>query len=529
MQSASKDGTFKLGVVQQQLEQNKRDNKRSWDFVLKELEGVQEQQRHAKTANQPLHKIITNVTTQLDELGHQHLGDIKSIMQLNQSTSEKQFEQIKGLQIQMQKIWGRLSNQEQNRHELNHNAAVRSPNAHTFKSPNASNAYRVRPESYKSEMSSTAAFNAIKQHLSGMPGKPSAETAEADEFGDVDEFVAEESPKLSPRGAKLKSMESASEFLERSPRPTSARPKEMDRMERKPIARNEATTVVYTPNDDLRSAVKEASAEDEEEDYDDEYDEDGDEETEEKQPPNARETDAVNEVENAAQQSDVDDGDIDDMLGDEDTDALRPSPTEDAQDPIADKSDDSNDSIPDCRRWNSGPANEKTIESTEVNSKEPRANADTKGDIDAVFGDDIVDRADIDDTVIEKETISNEKSLSPKVEVNAEEEEAAYSEQENEQEQNGEEEEVEVEAEKAETSEHEEEEPYSEEEESAHNDGDDQIMDQEKALTMLEQEQSEMTEMTEQEKALAMLEQEQSEINEPSEPKAKDPSEYSDF
>jgi len=500
-QSASKEGTFKLGVVQEQLEQNKRDNKRSWDFVLKELEGVQEAQRHAKTANQPLHKIISNVTTQLDELGHQHLSDIKSIMQLNQSTSEKQFEQIKGLQIQMQQIWGRLSNAEQNRQSLN--AGNGSEATVAFKSPQ-SNAYRVRPESYKSEMSSTAAFNAIKQHLSGMPGKPSNDEFVGD-YADRDESAMTTPAKLS--------MESASEFVEASPRPpssprpASARPKDTEqRVERMPIA-EEKVTVAYTPNDDLRDAVEEeAPAEDEEdEDYDDEYDDDEEEQAQEEA--NSEQATKAENVE-PTQQLEVDvvdDGDIDDLLGDDelevDADQKVEAQQEKAQSQSAERESSKKS---DQSSYLTTPENEQKSEVIETKA-EPPASVQTMGDIDALLGDEIVDRKE------PTEAVSNEEVPPPPI-----------SEQYSEREQNAEEEVLD----KAQTrddngdgDEDEEEDSYSDEDEegSEQNDGN-EMTDQEKALAMLEQEQSEMPDatQTEQEKALAKLEQEQlqREVNE---------------
>merc|ERR1712228_934062 len=111
-ENQNKEMDTKIFQVQEIINQNKRDNKRSWEYINKTLESVKEQQKHQQTAHQPLHKIITNLVAQFDEMSNQQLTDIKSIMQLNQDTSEKQFSQIKGLQIQIQQIWSKLSNQQ---------------------------------------------------------------------------------------------------------------------------------------------------------------------------------------------------------------------------------------------------------------------------------------------------------------------------------------------------------------------------------------------------------------------------------
>merc|ERR1712176_191388 len=194
-EAASKEVDTKIFQVQEIIDQNKRDNKRQWEYMDKTLEGVKEQQKHQQTANQPLHQIITNLSAQFDEMSNQQLTDIKSIMQLNQDTSEKQFGQIKGLQIQIQQIWSKLSNQQ------NDNIKVQSPTFASLGSPKLDSAqYQIRPQSYKSDMSSTAAFTAIKHHLSTMPGKP--EEVDRTEF---DEYIQD---------ANVTQIETASELRE---------------------------------------------------------------------------------------------------------------------------------------------------------------------------------------------------------------------------------------------------------------------------------------------------------------------------
>lgn len=171
-QNINKDIDEKIFQIEEIINQNKRDNKRSWEYINKNLESIKEQQKHQQTANQPLHKIITNLTKQFDEMSQQHLTDIKSIMQLNQDTSEKQFNQIKSLQIQIQQIYSKLSAQEKGQQNQN-GITITSPQFSNIGNHNQENQYKVlRPQSYKSDMSSTAAFNAIKHHLAHMPGKP---------------------------------------------------------------------------------------------------------------------------------------------------------------------------------------------------------------------------------------------------------------------------------------------------------------------------------------------------------------------
>jgi len=180
-QDTQKQMDAKVFELQEIINQHQRDSKRSWEYINKSLESVQETQKHQSTANQPLHKIITNLTQQFDEMSQQQLTDIKSVMHLNQDTAEKQFAQIKNLQLQIQHIYSKLAGQE---NQMNNPAGA----AVTFSPPRVSYAtmkqvqMMERPQSYRSDMSSTAAFNAIKYHLSTMPHKAEdAEDADADD------------------------------------------------------------------------------------------------------------------------------------------------------------------------------------------------------------------------------------------------------------------------------------------------------------------------------------------------------------
>ena len=298
-ENQNKETDTKIFQVQEIINQNKRDNKRSWEYISKTLESVKEQQKHAQTANQPLHKIITNLSAQFDEMSNQQLVDIKSIMQLNQDTSEKQFGQIKGLQIQIQQIWSKLSNQQ------HQNTNIRSPTFQTLGSPKLeSDRYQIRPQSYKSDMSSTAAFNAIKHHLATLPGKP--EHLGRTEF---DEYIQDANPTV---------IETASELRETtrdtSPMPRVSITKEVDTRTKRSSMNENAINLGPKPvNVEHEESEKaENDGVDESEDYEDEYNESEDE-------VDAQSSDKIKEAKTEQPEPENEEElDVDDLLGEDD-------------------------------------------------------------------------------------------------------------------------------------------------------------------------------------------------------------------
>jgi len=279
-QSTIKETDAKLFVLEEQLQQFERDSKRSWDFVTKSLDAVRESQQHQSTANQPMHKMISNLTTQLDSVKESQLTDVKSIMMLNQDTSEKQFDQIKSLQIQLQQLWTKVSQQERQ-----HGDVLSSPNGPHFQSPShhaADNQYLVRPQSYKSDMSSTAAFNAIKHHLDNMPGRPTPSEQAVDR--EFNSYIDEVTPVPTQRDAGSTVMASDSHFVEASPRPIRAERMPLEEQEEEQEQEPEEETMnppeeahetpitvtSFTPNDDLVSKPEDIKVP---EQGDEEYDE----------------------------------------------------------------------------------------------------------------------------------------------------------------------------------------------------------------------------------------------------------------
>jgi len=287
LQQVNKEMDEKLFKVEEIINQNQRDAKRSWEYVNKQIESVKEQQKHQQTANQPLHQIITNLTKQFDEMSQQHLTDIKSMMQLNQDTSEKQFNQIKSLQIQIQHIYSKLSRQDKQQQPM-------TPNAVTFMAPSSTRnsveehekQYQVmRPSSYKSDMSSTAAFDAIKYHLANMPRKPNAENDgdadvddnEFEEYLENVEEVTEENTRTVTQNVNVV-MESQSQFQEMS---SNVSP--VHGPERMPIdeQQEEEEEANYSVHEEDVQEKEEQEAEDDDNNYEnDEYEEQYEEENE---------------------------------------------------------------------------------------------------------------------------------------------------------------------------------------------------------------------------------------------------------
>jgi len=314
-ENQNKEMDTKIFQVQEIINQNKRDNKRSWEYISKTLEGVTEQQKHQQTANQPLHKIITNLTKQFDEMSNQQLTDIKSIMQLNQDTSEKQFGQIKGLQIQIQQIWSRLSNQQQRETDI-HSPTFQSLGSPKFLDANQDR-YQIRPQSYRSDMSSTAAFTAIKDHLNKMPGKPEQAEIDRNEF---DAYIQD---------ANVTQIAVTSELRQTTPRDLPQKDVEMPKDERQEDERQNVIAdaihlgpkPVIADKEESEKVVKEDAGPDEYDEHDefeDDYNDDEHEDEEENEI--VKEEKAEAEVSEKAKEEEPESPeiiDVDDLLGED--------------------------------------------------------------------------------------------------------------------------------------------------------------------------------------------------------------------
>jgi len=492
-QSIISEADAKLFALEEKLEQFKRDSKRSWDFVEKNLDALKESQQHATTANQPMHKIITNLTSQFDELGHQHLTDVKSIMMLNQDTSEKTFNQIKSLQVQMQQLWTRVQQQErQNENTLSSpNGQFHSPSHHA-----SDNQYLVRPQSYKSDMSSTAAFNAIKHHLNNMPGKPTDHPME----NDLNNYIDEVTPMDTPRDPS-NAMNSASRFVDASPRP---RPKERESIpESNAVTTDPVVENQEIPNDESVKMEETENAMDD--DYeDDEYADD-------------QETSNVNETPVAR----ISFTPNDDLL------------QKDVENVVNEQEDQMNDDYEDEQYENEQEVEVPLQEDNDQEKvKEEESNVPDDVDIDDMLDDhadpedmeqgNAVDALSVEDapadepndsTENEQEQVSEEPVEQDVVEKAVDElENAAEEIQENQ-------------------SENEEEEEYGDEEyeEDATEDNVNGEEHEEQEIELSDTDEHQSADLTEQEQALAMLEQEQSELIEPKASEQNDDYDSDDF
>merc|ERR1712157_449870 len=171
------------------------------------------------------------------------------------------------------------------------------------------NRYQIRPQSYKSDMSSTAAFSAIKHHLSTMPGKPEQSPVDHTD-AEFDRYIRDANP------PKIVSI--SSEMRETTPREevkvtadtASERLSEVKEAAINLGPRPAAVVTGETASDDKQEEIEAADGS-ADEDYEDEYNEDAvvsekvaeeEEEAKSEQPERAREESELN---------------VDDLLGED--------------------------------------------------------------------------------------------------------------------------------------------------------------------------------------------------------------------
>merc|ERR1712228_67041 len=173
-----------------------------------------------------------------------------------------------------------------------------SPTFQELGSAKESDRYQIRPQSYKSDMSSTAAFDAIKHHLATMPGKPENVQNDRTEF---DQYIEDANPVL---------IETASELRETT-RDTSPRPMAVTneaRMERSSLNENKIHLGPKPPSKEQVHVVND-DGDDDEDEYDDDADIQSSEKVEEEQV----------EEENEEEEEEYE---LDDLLGEDDNDKV---------------------------------------------------------------------------------------------------------------------------------------------------------------------------------------------------------------